>query len=70
MKTSAICHICGNVTEADYIANPRTFDTVDTHGTKTQRIVRIHCRLCGDHERPPRCLPDLADAKILQLLVL
>jgi hypothetical protein len=70
MKLSAICHKCGRITEADYGADPHIFDTSDTDGTNTRRIVKVHCQACGDHERPPHCQPDLKDVAVLGLLVL
>jgi hypothetical protein len=70
MKLSAICHRCGNIADADYGSDPHIFDTADTLSTKTPRIVRIHCPVCGEHNRSPHCHPDLNDAALLRLLVL
>ncbi len=70
MKTSAVCHKCGNVTDADYSPFSVNSVTTDTDGTDRKQIVRIHCRACGPSERSPHCQPDLFDAALLRLLVL
>jgi hypothetical protein len=70
MKTSAVCHKCGNVTDADYSPFPLNSDTTDTYGPDRKQVVRIHCPACGPSERSPHCQPDSVDAALLRLLVL
>jgi hypothetical protein len=70
MKTSAICHKCGEIADAEYGAYRHRFDTTDMHGHEPTRVVTIHCPSCGTYNRPPHCQPDLVDAGLLRLLVL
>lgn len=70
MKISAICHGCGDIAEADYLAWQLKSDTTDTRSANQPRMVRIHCPSCGTYERPPHCQPDLTDTGLLRMLVL
>lgn len=70
MKTSAICHKCGDIADADYGAQWHRIDATATHGTQPRRVVTVHCPVCGTYERPPDCHTELVDAKLLNLLVL
>ena len=54
MKTSAICHKCGDIADADYGVHWHGIDAIDTHGTEPQRVVTVHCPTCGTYAGRPR----------------